>query len=198
MRASGDARGASGALKLALAVTPQSQSCSCDGNGVGRGWPGGAQPQHPFPTAPGAEEEPDPHLLPQGSRKRRHAAARAFTAVIKGPALFYGAFRDEPEHSDAGLRPSPALTPRACAPPVMASLCPCCSVSQATAAVPTATASCQHKGLAVTSQITVTCGAGSSGRAEAPTTPPLDTTFDSVCSQFGTNHYIRGSSHGSP
>lgn len=89
----GCVRGVLEVLKLALSVTPQSQSYFCDCNDTGRGRPGDAQPQHPFPAASGAEEEPDPHLLRQGSRKRRPSArsSTGFTALIKGPALFYGA-----------------------------------------------------------------------------------------------------------
>lgn len=80
-------------LKLALSVTPQSQNYFCDCNDVGRGRPGVAQPQHPFLAASRAEEEPDPHLLRRGSRKRRPSAhnSTGFIVLIKGPALFYGA-----------------------------------------------------------------------------------------------------------
>lgn len=69
----GCARGVLEALKLALSVTPQSQSYFCDCNDVGRGQPGSTQPQHPFPAASRAEE-PDPHLLRQGSRQHRPVA----------------------------------------------------------------------------------------------------------------------------
>lgn len=170
------ARGVLEVLKLALSVTPQSQSYFCDCNDVGRGQPGVTQPQHPFPAASGDKEEPDPHLLRQGSRKRRLSArsSTGFIALQKVQPSFMELFKDKPEHSGAGLRPSPALPSRACTPPVTASLSLLDGQpARATTAVPTTTTSCQHKGLTVTSRIPVTCEGGSSGRADSP----LDTAF---------------------
>lgn len=76
---------------------------------------------------------------------------------------------DKQERLGTGLMPSPTLTPRACAPPAMASLSlPAGQPARATATVPTATVSCQCEGLLVTSRIPVTCGADGSGGANSP------------------------------